>query len=353
MAAHAPTFLLPPEAYREPAWFANEQRRLFARSWALVGESGDVAEEGDYVAVTVGGVPLLVIRGADGTLRAFHNVCRHRGMKLLDGRGRVSSINCFYHEWRYSLAGALDVVPQRKEQFPDIDACTLGLLPASVDEWEGMVFAHPHPDVAPLAMRAFGEAIGSHRPGLLPLVASADLPARCNWKLLVENHIDVYHLWYLHSRSLSDLDHNRFEHHQIGPNWVSYEPLRTPDLATARLVRGARVIEHLDERDRLGVGAHLLFPNILMAANAEFFMTYAVVPSAPDRSTIEVRIRAEPGADGDALLEAVRTFIDEDIDACERIQAAMASPWFEVGPLAREHEAPITSFHESLLSFVR
>jgi Rieske 2Fe-2S family protein len=355
MAARAPSFLLPPEAYRDDAWFRTEQRRLFARSWALVGAAQDLTNTGDYVTATVGGVPIIVVRGDDGVLRAFHNVCRHRGMVMLEGSGNVDGVNCFYHEWRYGLDGALKVVPQRKEQFPDLDPCSLGLLPASVDVWEGMVFVHTHPDVAPLAdaLADLPRAIGSFQPGLLPVVAKADLVAHCNWKLFVENHIDVYHLWYLHGRSLADLDHNRFEHRQLGRNWASYEPLRDPDLATSRLVRGTRAIDHIDERDRLGVGAHMIFPNILMASNAEFFMSYACVPVSPCESRIEVRMRAEPGADADALLEAARTFIDEDILACERIQRAMESPWFEVGPLAREHEAPIAVFHENLLAATR
>ena len=351
-----PEFLLPPEAYRDGTWFCREQHRLFGRSWQPIAATDDLAEPGSYVTATVGPVPIVVVRGADGELRAFHNMCRHRGMVLLEGAGTVDrGITCFYHEWRYDLDGALRVVPQRKEQFPDIDLDACGLLPAGVGVWEGIVFVHPDPHAAPLDV-ALGELprhIGSFHPGRLPVVATADLPAHCNWKLLVENHIDVYHLWYLHGRSLGDLDHNRFEHIMIGPHWASYEPLRSPDLATARLARGTRPIDHIDERDRLGVGAHLIFPNVLLASNAEFFMTYAVIPVAPDETRMEVRIRAEPGAEPGPLLDAVRSFIDEDILACERIQAALGSPQFEVGPLAAEHEAPITAFHEHLLAAMR
>ena len=89
-----------------------------------------------------------------------------------------------------------------------------------------------------------------------------------------------------------------------------------------------------------------------MASNAEFFMSYAVVPDAAERSHIEIRIRAEPAADGAALVAAARSFIDEDVDACERIQAALHSPWFEVGPLAQRHEAPITAFQRNLLELL-
>jgi hypothetical protein len=113
------------------------------------------------------------------------------------------------------------------------------------------------------------------------------------------------------------------------------------------------VIGHLDDRDIHGVGAHLIFPNILLAANAEFFMSYAVVPLGPTESCIEVRMLAEPGADAEALIGAARSFIDEDIDACERIQQGLASPTFEVGPLAQKYEAPITEFHENVLAMLR
>jgi phenylpropionate dioxygenase-like ring-hydroxylating dioxygenase large terminal subunit len=326
---------------------------LFARTWNLAATSAEVAEPGDYVTTDAGGVPLIVIRGEDGGLRAFRNLCRHRGMVMLDGCGKgLEEVRCFYHDWRYTTDGRLRVVPQRKEQFPDLCLDEWGLLPANVGEWEGMVFVHPHVAAPSLtdALGALPDHIGSHRPGQLPVVASVDVTARCNWKLLVENHVDVYHLWYLHRLSLGDLDHHRFEHHQLGPHWASYEPLRSPDLATSRLVRGTSVIAHLDERDRLGVGAHLVFPNVLLAANAEFFMSYAVVPVAAEQCRMEVRIRAEPGADGVALLEAARSFIDEDIVACEHIQAGLGAPGFEVGPLAQQHEAPITAFHEHVLA---
>jgi Rieske 2Fe-2S family protein len=346
----APAHRLEPAAYLDPAWHDEEQHRLFARTWALVGDAAPLASPGDHLTATVGGAPLLVIVGDDGRLRAFHNQCRHRGMVMVEGCGSgCLTIRCGYHDWRYGLDGALRVVPQRAEQFPAIDPGQLGLLPAAVAVWEGMVFACPDPDVAPLAdvLAGFPEAIGSVRPGLLPLVASADVHAACNWKLLVENHVDVYHLWYLHAESLGHLDHRRFEHRAVGRHWVSFEPLRRP--GAGALEPGTTAIAHLDERDRQGLGAHLLFPNILFAASAELFMSYAVVPTGPATSTVQIRVRAEPGADGASLLAAARSFVDEDVAACERIQSAMASPWFAVGPLAREHEEPIATFHRHLL----
>jgi Rieske 2Fe-2S family protein len=350
--ADRPAYLLPKGAYQSQEWFALERRRLFADRWTLVAAVEELPNPGDFTTRDIGDAPILVVRGHDGELRAFHNLCRHRGMKLLDGTGTCDGrIECFYHHWRYRLDGALEVVPQRKEQFPDLDPEAWGLLPASVDVWEGMVFAHPDPIAPPLAETLAGLSVhrGSHRPGLLEQVARVDFEADCNWKLFVENHIDVYHLWYLHEHSLGALDHTQFDHTFVGTDWFSYEPIRSAEAAQAHFDQVA-TISHLDERDRFGIQAHLVFPNLLVAATAEYFITYGPAPVAPDRSCIELRVRAEPGADPDALLAAAKAFILEDIRACERVQAGIASPAFEVGMLALEHERPITTFHEHLLN---
>jgi choline monooxygenase len=350
-----PQYLLPPAAYRDPAWYEREQAALFTKRWALVASTDELATAGDYVTATIGLAPVVVIRGEDGRLGAFHNICRHRGMALLSGSGNVTTtINCFYHQWRYALDGSLTVVPQRQDQFPDLDLAQWGLHPAAVGEWEGMVFVHPAPDAPPLADALAGviEHLGSYRPGLLTQVAIDHITVGCNWKLFVENHIDVYHLWYLHQDSLGDFEHRNFEYHQVGRNWASYEPLRGGDLARAELTAGTLTIEHLDERDRLGLGAHMVFPNLLMATAAEFFATYVAEPAAADRTVITLRVRAEAGADPEALLSSLRSFIAEDIHACEAVQAAVGSPFFAVGPLARTHELPITSFHRHLLEAV-
>jgi Rieske 2Fe-2S family protein len=363
-------FLLPPAAYFDEDWFDREQHSVFTRQWSLVAHVEQLAAPGDWQAARAGVAPVLVVRQPDGRLRAFHNLCRHRGMMLLDGHGNHDEIRCAYHGWRFDLDGCLRVVPQRRTEFPDLDDAACGLLPASVDMWEGMVFVHPDPAASPLTDHLTGldEAIGSHRPGRLTLVATEDIAAECNWKLLVENHIDVYHLWHLHRESLGDFDHSRFEHRHVGRNWFSYEPLRgvaetrvcragvdgqaavvasNPD--RSGLERGTATISHLADRERLGIEAHLVFPNLLIAATAEFFMTYAVVPDAPTRAHIEVRVRAEPCADGAALLRAAHSFVDEDVYACEHIQSGIRSPWFSVGPISRTHEAPIMTFHRDVL----
>jgi choline monooxygenase len=350
-----PTLGLPPRAYSDHEWLARETEMLFERTWTLVAPVESLSATGACVPVQVGRNPLLVVRQADGTLRAFHNTCRHRGMAVVASpRADGDRLRCGYHGWQYGLDGALDVVPQRGSQFAGTDMSGCNLAPAAVDTWEGMVFVHPDPGAPPLA-DTLGDLtghIGSFRPGRLSELAQCSIEGDFNWKLFVENHIDIYHLWYLHEISLGSFDHTRFEHARFGParvNWASYEPLKSAPHEVVALDRGTVAISHLDDRDRRGIGAHMVFPNLLMATASEFFATYAVYPVSPTRSRIDLRVRGEAGADAGALLDATRSFIDEDVAACEGVQRAVTSRYFGVGALAVDHERPIVEFHRALL----
>lgn len=341
-------YRLPPDAYLSDHWLAREQEAVFEATWSLVAAIDDLPRPGDVIDVTVGRYPILLAHTDDG-LRAHHNMCRHRGMALVCGPARTGDrVRCPYHGWEFSTDdGSLARIPQRATQFGDVDDDALGLLPASVAVWEGLVFVHPHAAAPSFDdfLAGVADGIGSFRPGELRQVGRVDITGRCNWKLFVENHVDVYHLWYLHEGTLADFDHTRFEHATVGGNWVSYEPAR----AGARPPAGTGGIAHLDQRDRDGIGAHLLFPNTTMAATADYFATYAAFPVSPTETRIELRIRAEDAERGDALVAAARSFIDEDVLACEQIQEVIGSPSFGVGPLARTHEAPILAFQDHLL----
>jgi phenylpropionate dioxygenase-like ring-hydroxylating dioxygenase large terminal subunit len=350
-----PRYLLAPEAYWSQEFFDDEQRLLFAHTWHLVADAAELTEPGDYVTFSAGTDPMVVVRGLDGELRAFHNFCRHRGMLLLEGSGNTRpGISCPYHLWNFALDGDLRKIPQQAEQFCHMDAGDWGLLTGTVATWEGMVFAHPDPGADLGAwLDALPEHIGTFHPGLLTQVAHVRIDAACNWKLFVENHVDVLHLWYLHSGTLGDFDHPRFEWQQLGRSWVSYEPLRD-EVTTPRLARSTTAIRHIEGRDLTGIGAHAAFPNVLMASAAEFFITYVATPVAPDRTVVDLRVRAEAevaASDrGPAdLVSAAESFILEDVAGCEGVQAAVQSSRFTVGPLAMDHERPIMLFQQHVL----
>lgn len=287
-------WLLPAEAYWSSSWYAREQRRLFGRVWNFVGTVEDLA----------GGTTLMATVAGEAV-----------GISVDD-------------------AGALTT--------------TRG----SVDAWSGLVFSHLDPEAAPLAawLGEVPERIGGFRPDRLVEVARHQFELRANWKFFVENHVDLYHLWYLHADSLGAYDHPRAEWETCGPHWVFYEPPRSGvDIHASSFWRGLLPIAHVGD-DRWGSGAHLIFPNLTFATGAGFFMTYQCIPTGPDRSIVDMRVRAEPGSDATAMLALSKGIIQrEDGDACEALQVAVRSPWFAVGPLARDHELPITRFHRCVL----
>ncbi len=289
-------FLLPPEAYWSDEWFAREQRDLFPRTWWFVGPSTELP-----TTVDVGDRTITVDDGLVAT--------------GLDGRRAVA------------------------------------------DVWAGFVFVHADAEHAPPLREWLGDLpdhIGAFRPERLVEVARRRFEVACNWKLYVENHIDVYHLWYLHERTLAAYDHPAHRWRSCGDHWVFYEPPRDGMADRAQFVRGFPPISHIT-RDDWGSGAHLVFPNLPFATGAGFFGTYQCLPRGPGHTTIDLRVRAEPGTghDVDGFLAMVGAVLhDEDGAACEQVQRALRSPAFAVGPLADRHELPITRFHESVLKWV-
>jgi choline monooxygenase len=330
--------------YTDAAVLAFERAHVFARAWSIVADGEELATPGSYITTTVQNVPLAVVRDREGTLRAFHNVCRHRGIALLEGRGMSGRfMTCPYHQWSYGLDGALVRVPQQREQFPELSLCTLGLLPAQVAEWGGMVFVNPAADGTPLtvAMAGLDAGLDPFLAGPLHEVARVEYEAACNWKLLVENHIDVYHLWYLHARSLAAYDHRSFAWESLGDNWWSLEPLKDPSQSGAAF---PWVPDHMRHR----IGAYLFFPNLMLVTTDDYFATYDAQPIDAARTRLTLRVRAEDTSKAGALVESIRSFLSEDVTACEQMQIGAASPAFDVGATALTHEEPLLRFHTSL-----
>jgi phenylpropionate dioxygenase-like ring-hydroxylating dioxygenase large terminal subunit len=294
-----PRTLLPPEAYYSAEWYERERHRLFGRVWNFVGPESDVPADGAPLLVGAGPHLMAVERTAGGFVATRH-----------DGRR------------------------------------------GAADTWAGFLFVHPAPELGPGLSAWLGDLpahIGAFRPERLVEVTREQFHVHANWKLYVENHIDVYHLWYLHEQSLATYDHPRSRWHDCRPHWAFYEPPRPA--IEARPQHGLDLISHVGPDDH-GSGAHLAFPNLPFASGASFFMTYQCIPHGPEHTVVDLRVRAEPGSRPDTsavLAMFAQVLHDEDGAACEGVQAALRSPAFAVGPLAATHERPITLFHERLL----
>lgn len=348
-----PTYRLPPSAYFDPEWEAAEKRDLFGRTWNMVGHLVDLPEPGSFLTATVGTEPVVVVRGADGGLTGYVNVCRHRGMTIVQGTGDCAgSLRCPYHGWEWDLAGTLVRVPQRRTQFPDLDPADLGLFPVAVATWAGLVFVHPDAGAAGTFdawLGDFPSRSGDFPWSELVQVVRVRQPIACNWKLYVENHIDWLHLWYLHEESLGMYDHHGGRIWEIGDHFASAETLR-PD-RDRPASDGLLPIPGLSESEASTLRANLLFPNVPFVTTGTGYSTYQVVPTGPETCELDFRLFALPGGNltDDALAYTMRVLVDEDGRACEQMQASIHSPRFAVGPLAVDFERPIAHFHTGVL----
>ena len=369
--------ILPVEAYTSQEWFGLEQERIFSRTWACAGLAEDISEPGQYVSVQAGLNNIFIVMGRDRRLRAFHNICRHRGTQLLRAVGQTQrAIVCPYHDWTYDLEGQLISVPGRERQFPGAELDGISLKRASVDLWRGMLWVHPEENAGSI-IGWFGEMdphLGPHEVDKL-----AEYPegrtehvVEANWKIVVENYIDGYHLSHLHSGTLAMYDHSRIESGFVGPHFAFWEPL-APEYA--RDVERNAPYPLVIPAGQAGAWVPMLFPGIGLSETESSWTLFQVTPLAPGRTLVVTRtklanvsswrfsrqesrsrgfwakrITGKYQGGGDDPL-ASGDFMAEDVYACEQQQKSLKSPYFEHGP-SSAGEAGVRGHQELVRAWV-
>ncbi len=194
---------LPPWCYTSQEFYDREVERIFLRCWNFVGREDELPKPGDYQVFDFVGQSVIIVRDRNGKLGAFLNSCRHRGTRLLDGRGSCRAITCPYHAWAYSLAGQLVATPGM-EGIRNFDKKEWGLTPVRLESWGGFVFVNfsrSAPDLRTY-LGDFIETFGSYRFEDMVLTRRRDFELACNWKLYVENAMEDYHTPTVHSGSI-------------------------------------------------------------------------------------------------------------------------------------------------------
>lgn len=373
--------VLPVEGYTSQEWFDREQTLIFSKVWHLAGFAEDIMEPGAYISVDAGLNNILILMGRDRRLRAFHNICRHRGTQLLRAVGKTAkAITCPYHDWTYNLEGDLISVPEEKKEFPGLDKSCLGLKPAAVEVWQGMLWVHPDPNAASIT-DWFGDLEACLWPHQVDNLveyekARTTVEIKANWKIVVENYIDVYHLSHLHARTLHMYDHKKAEFRFVGPHYVFWEPVSE---WYGKDIEKNATMPLIDEvpRERIGAWVPMLFPGIGIAADESSWGTYHVTPLAPDLTRVEMRMKVKDTSNWEFAAQAWRSysfwerkssakykgdpetdpmatgdFMAEDVYACEQQQKSLKSPYFEVGPTAVFGENPVRTHQQIILDFM-
>ena len=192
---------LPGWVYHDQEYFRVEMARLIRPSWQIVCHASEIPKPGDWRTLEFLGESVLVIRGNDGEARAFANVCRHRGSRLVDGTGGCAKrLTCPYHAWTYGADGRLVGVPA-KEDYPGLDMAALGLLPVAMEDWRGFLFVRLEsggPSVAAM-MAPYEEEIAPYRLEALEAIGRITLrPRDVNWKNVADNYSDGLHINVAH-----------------------------------------------------------------------------------------------------------------------------------------------------------
>jgi choline monooxygenase len=194
---------MPSEFYTSSAFLAAEQDDLFRQQWVGVGHMGEIPAPGDYFTTELVGEQLLVLRGSDGETRTLSNVCRHRGNVVARNRGRARRFTCPYHAWTYDLGGALIGAPFM-DSLGGFDKSTCRLPVLKTETWQGFIFVNLDGNATPLApqLEAIEPFIHNYRPAERHLLFWEDDVWNTNWKCLVENFMEGYHLSPTHAKTL-------------------------------------------------------------------------------------------------------------------------------------------------------
>jgi phenylpropionate dioxygenase-like ring-hydroxylating dioxygenase large terminal subunit len=337
------TRTLPWSWYTDPAVLGLEQERIFRRSWQYVGHAGDVPEPGSFAATRVGDVPVVLVRDSDETLRAFLNVCRHRGSVICEGSGKRATLQCPYHAWTYGLDGKLVSAP-RSAREGGFENDELGLVPLRLETWGPLVFVNPDPDAAPLAelLEDLPERIAGAGIDLdtLRFHLRAEYELEANWKISAENFLECYHCAVAHPDFSAVMDVSPDAYLLETHRWrmTQHSPLRPEP-------RGAYDPAGAVEQGQF----HLLFPGtvINVMPGRPNFSIGPIVPMAPERTYRFLDYFVDPEADEAWVEEALAFDFQvgaEDQSLVERVQAGVRSGLIEEGRLMPQSETLVAHF---------
>ena len=349
---------LPNAHYTDATVFEEERQALLLGQWAGLAVTEDVPEPGDAVPLDFAGIPLLLIRDRSGQVRVFQNICRHRGMILVEEPRKIEgAIRCPYHSWCYATDGRLVSTPHvggpGQNTHDGIDRALLGLIEVRSHVWRGVVWVNVSGD-APAFKDAFAELLDRWKEFETPLYHGGadsrfELTVAGNWKLAVENYCESYHLPWVHPGLNS---YSRLEDHYHIQNPVKYSGQGT---LVYRQLQGETGnvfpdFEGLSDKWQTAAEYIAAFPNVLLGVHRDHAFAIILLPDGPGRTVEKVHLfYAVP--DTDPALRARNTdqwklVFDEDVFVVEGMQRGRSAPGFDGGRFSPVMDGPTHLFHD-------
>lgn len=341
---------IPGEWYTDLRVAELEKQSVFSRTWQVVGRVDQVAAPGQYVTARVAGEPVVVVRGADGALRGFFNVCRHHAAAVMtEPCGKAAQLRCPYHGWTYGLDGGLRSGPDL-DGMEAFDFAENNLVPVSVATWEKLVFVHLDPDPVPL-LDFVGDMADQVKPlglGALSFCERRTWEIGCNWKVFVDNYLDGgYHVPFLHKGLSSILDYKAYTIENFGRVCLQKSPIDAAggEEMTASVRRGQALY-------------YWLYPNLMLNWYEGYLDTNLVVPLAVDRTLVIfdfyfADVGPEAAERNRRSMDVSERIQDEDHAICESVQRGLSSRAYRAGRLSVRREAGEHLFHRLLADDLR
>jgi choline monooxygenase len=330
---------LAPRYYADPAIFEAERQSIFRRHWQMLGPVARLAQPGDYLAVDVAGWKLFALRGDDGVLRGFHNVCRHRGARLLaEGAGVCKTLRCPYHNWVYATDGSLKHAPWFGED-PGFALSQWPLESAQLAQWRGLLFIAIAPetdlldqlgdlpaDVAEFPLETY-TAVEEHR-----------FAAHSNWKVYTDNFVEGYHIPGIHPGFYKVIDFAKFE--------------------TVALDGMVRMSSPQKDGSIYGGKWLWMWPNWTLSTFPGGMNTSRINPVSVDRTEIIYDFYFADTSEATAAerrrtIDTTCGIVREDFEICEHTQKNYQSGAYRPGPLSPRHEQSVAYFQSKVQAALR
>jgi len=345
-AALADAYTIPASWYVDPRVYELEQQTVFSKTWQVIGRADQVERSGQFVTATVAGEPIVAVRGHDGVLRAFFNVCRHHAAAVVtEPCGQTSILHCPYHGWNYGLDGSLKGMPEF-DGVKNFERKDNGLVPVKVDTWETLIFVNLDPMTGSLREFLGGLVKRAQPLGLsrLRYFTTKAYDIACNWKVFVDNYLDGgYHVPHLHKGLNSVLDYKQYTIENEDRYCLQSSPMvkGDEDAATSNTRKG----------DRAWYFWH--YPNFMFNCYEGYMDTNLVIPVDVDHCRVFFDFYfsdvSETAREYNRQSVAVGNRVqDEDLGICEAVQRGLKSRAYQAGRLSVRREAGEQLFHRLL-----
>src|ERR1051326_341465 len=350
---------LPGRFFTSPMIFQEERERIFLQHWICAGREERIPQPGDYFVRTIGTESVIVVRGRDGNVRAFHNVCRHRGTRICErSQGQFkNAIRCPYHAWTYGLDGRALAAPSMNG-VSGFDASDYPLHPVALATWDGFLFLSLTAEPEPFEI-THAPLLGKFGPYNLPELRVArriDYDVQANWKLLFENYSECYHCSPIHPTLVKISPSNSGANDLVSGAFLGgYMDVKSSCGSMTLSGNACSIpVGDLPAEDMHRVYYYSIFPNMLLSLHPDYVMAHTLWPETPDRTRIECEwlfhpnASVQPGFDPDDGVRFWDKTNREDWHICEMGQLGVSSRAYTPGPYSARESIPAAFDREYL-----